>query len=158
MARPALSAEIYRGISAAAAPITNFHGSARGTQASDGLLNGGTPPGFISYSGHGSANAKVGGFLFGNMQRVITNPANPSSVTIADGRAMLITDARGDHININYTGTGTVVRGGRTTFTLTGTVVNGTGWFNAAQGTFTATGTVSGHRIGFQFNVHLTRQ
>jgi hypothetical protein len=114
-----------------------------------------TQPGFTSFSGHGHATP-VGGILF-SLQQIQTS-LSTSPLTITNGTALLITESKGNKIDLSYSGTGQAIHRGVFAVSLTGTVTGGTDGFTGAGGTFTATGTLNAHtgRFNLKFNLALT--
>jgi len=100
-------------------------------------------PGQIAYSGNGTSTpGNVGNVTFG-MQQTETNVPGASVTTknITNGRGLLI-DMWGEQAQVIYTGQETFPRHKQHPITLTGTIHSGTGRFENATGTFTATGRV----------------
>lgn len=125
--------------------IPLIHGKLQGTQASNGELYG-TPIGYLSFSGNGSAKP-VGLVYFGTKlvrtPNVTVGKATPT-FSVSNGTAVL-TMYKGDQISIAYTGSGQAPKRKAGTVQLVGTVTGGTGRFNGVSGTFFATGTIKGN-------------
>lgn len=96
------------------------------------------PPAFTSYSGHGRSSP-LGVIVFGNQHVAIPNAAG-TALTLTKGTALITAAPLGEFIDVGYTGTATILPSGRAVFTLKGTITGGTGRFDGATGTFSATG------------------
>lgn len=134
-----------------------IQGKLQGTQASNGELWG-TPIGFLSFSGHGSARP-VGYVYFGTKlvktANVTTGTATPT-FTVSKGTAVL-TMYNGDQISIAYNGSGQAPKGKAGKVQLVGTVTGGTGRFNGVSGSFFATGSIKGNgNMALSFTTALT--
>jgi hypothetical protein len=118
------------------APV--IHGQVHVNPAPSGLYSG-TPLGEFSYSGSGTARpGKIGVVLFGTNQIEVPN-ATGTSTAILNGTAVF-RGLFGEQIHVNYSGTELTPKKGKQTITLTGTIASGTGRFENATGTFSATG------------------
>ena len=104
------------------------------------------PPGFSSFSGHGSASP-IGFVTFGNnhvQTRTGTNAAG-TTYSLTNGSALLGTK-KNETIFIVYTGTAVSPTRGHIRFNLSGTITGGNGRFDGVTGTFAAAGSVSSGR------------
>jgi len=107
------------------------------------------PPGYASFSGHGSATAL--GYVNLGSQHVAT-PTNAAGTLfdLTNGSA-IVTSQPGEQIFVAYTGAATVPNRAKSTFTLQGTITGGTGRFDGVTGTFTASGTVRQGHLSVNF-------
>ena len=134
----------------ALAPVTAISGTAIGQIAPNGVYSQ-APAGYRSYSGHGTARP-IGPNLIGFQ---FSPAAGGTSTTISNGSLLLTTSANGNQVVVGFTGTETTTRGRGSKAVLTGTVAGGTGQFNNATGTFSATAQFSGNGR-FSLRYHIT--
>jgi hypothetical protein len=135
-----ISAEVYRTVFAGpSTPLTTVTGRVSGTAATDGLF-GGTPLGYSSFSGHGSARP-LGDVLFGTAFLATRSTTTANALDISNGLGQFITLHGGNQLKVIFTGTAKAGTAGREQVTLQGTVASGNGRFDGATGTFAAFGT-----------------
>jgi hypothetical protein len=133
--------------------VSTIQGRVAGTQASDGLYSG-TPPLFVSYSGHGRANP-FGDVLFGTTFFPSSITTAPNTQVIVRGTAVVNSFKGGNQIWAEFDGTGSTLSRSTGALNLKGVVRGGTGRFLNAAGTITATGTIHGQRFSLNFTVQL---
>ena len=133
-------------------PVTALSGTAIGQIAPNGVYSA-APAGFVSYSGHGAARP-IGPTLIGFQFKPT---ANGTSTTVANGSLLLTDSATGEQVIVGFSGSGaTVSRGRPFKAVLTGTVEGGTGQFNYATGTFSATAQFSGSgRFSLRYHISI---
>lgn len=108
-----------------------------------------TPPGYTSYSGHGSANA-LGYVNLGSQHIATPTDATGTLFSLTNGSG-IVTSQPGEQIFVAYTGAATAPNRAKSTFTLQGTITGGTDRFDGVTGTFTASGTVRQGRLSVTF-------
>jgi len=151
VAQPAALRELIQAARVATpAPITAIMGRAVGFPASAGEFFQ-PNPGYVSYSGHGSAQP-LGYVNFGinHLQTKTAINASGTTFSLSNGSALLGTK-KNETIFIAYTGTAVSPTRGIPRFNLAGTITGGTGRFAGATGTFSAAGTFSGGRTHVTF-------
>ena len=132
-------------------PVTAISGTSIGQIAPNGVYSP-APPGFVSYSGHGTAR-QIGPNLIGFQFKPTVNG---TTTTITGGSLLLTDSATGEQVMVGFSGTGTTTRGRASKAVLSGNVVGGTGQFNNATGSFSATAQFNGAgRFTLRYNISI---
>ena len=133
-------------------PVTAISGTAIGQIAPNGVYSM-APAGFVSYSGHGIARP-IGPTLIGFQFKPT---AGGSSTAIINGSLLLTDSATGEQVIVGFSGNeASASRGRSSKAVLTGNVAGGTGQFNNATGSFSATAQFNGSgRFSLRYNISI---
>ena len=131
-----------------AAAISGIHAEATKVISTiTGTIGGNSAPsptqttvsyGYHGFSGYGSSS--IGQLLVGFKYVSTPTTAKPAISNLTSGSGLLTT-LKGKEIDLVFTGTATEKNGSASVTNLSGNVVSGTGIYDGATGTFSATGT-----------------